>query len=116
MLPDDDRLADKVAQEPVVFMDCTTTEILVVGGSCLVGFFIVGIVIGLGIGRIMVGIIIGLLLGVGGSWLGLMQIQRLRNKYFENWLKEKLFLTKMNWGVTSVTMLTESRRYGRGRR
>lgn len=113
---DDDRLADKVAREPVVFMDCTTTEILYVGGGSLIGCFIFGILLGVIIGAVMVGIIIGLILGLGVAWLLLTQIQRLRNAYYENWLNEKIFLAKQEWGLGEITMLFGSKRFGRGSR
>lgn len=113
---EDDRLADKVAKEPVIFMDCTTSEVLTSGVSGLVGGLVVGIIIGIVIGAVMVGIIIGLLLGLASAWICLTQIQRLRNAYYENWLSEKIFITKQNIGIGSITMKSGSKRFGRGGR
>jgi conjugative transfer region protein (TIGR03750 family) len=113
---DDDRLADKVAKEPVIFMDCTTTEVLTAGTGGLVGGLVIGIIVGIVIGAVMVGIIMGLLLGLASAWLCLTQIQRLRNAFYENWLAEKIFLTKQNIGIGSNTMKAGSTRFGRGGR
>jgi conjugative transfer region protein (TIGR03750 family) len=113
---DDDRLADKVAKEPVIFMDCTISEVITAGGASLVGGLVTGIIVGIVIGKIMVGIIIGLLLGMASAWICLTQIQRLRNAYYENWLAEKIFLIKQSIGMGRLTMTTGSKRFGRGGR
>ena len=55
-----ERLADAVNQEPIVFADCTGSEIV---ASLVISFIVgmvLGIAIGIAIGYIMVGIIFGL--------------------------------------------------------
>src|SRR5688572_14125665 len=64
----DDRLADAVNQEPIVYNDCTQTELM---GSIVTGGVLglsLGIVVGIAIGIIMFGIVIGLIASVGICW------------------------------------------------
>lgn len=111
-----ERLADAVNQEPIVFADCTGTEIV---ASLVISFIvgmILGIIIGIAIGFIMVGIIFGLFFTMGGSWAMLQYLSSVRNKYYESFLKEKIFMHKLASGMFGLSLVDESVRYSRGDR
>ena len=110
-----DRLAEAINSEPVVFMDCTMREITV---SALVSS-VIGIAIFIFLMIIFgffVGAVLGLISIVGITYLALNWIQGLRQKYYEGWLAEKIFLTKLSIGLSSTPFLLDSKRYGRGAR
>jgi conjugative transfer region protein (TIGR03750 family) len=112
----DERLADSVNAEPIVFMDCTGTEIV---ASALVSFvagMMLGIIVGITIGKIMIGLIVGLIISLGFTYGLLHYLCAVRNKYYETWLKEKVFLYKLSSGFFGLTLINESHRFGRGAR
>lgn len=116
MSEQDERLADAVNQEPIVYNDCTQSELM---GSILLGGVIglaLGIVIGLAISFIMLGIIIGLIIAVGVTWFLMAWLKHIRQKYYLTWLKEKLFLFKLELGLTAGKYVSRSERYGKGAR
>lgn len=110
-----DRLAEAINSEPVVFMDCTMREITVSAlFSSVIGiaiFIFLMVIFGF-----FVGAVLGLISIVGITYLALNMIQGLRQKYYEGWLAEKLFLTKLSAGLSSKPFLLDSKRYGRGAR
>lgn len=111
-----ERLADAVNHEPIVFADCTGTEIV---ASFVISFLIgmvLGIIIGIAIGFFMVGIIFGLFFTMGGAWLMLQYLSSIRNKYYESYLKERIFLHKLASGLFDLSLIDESVRYSRGER
>ncbi len=112
----DDRLADAVNSEPMVYMDCTGNEIVVATIlSMTVGLFI-GVIIGIAIGKLMIGIILGLLLFLGLLFLALNWIASIRQKYYETWLSEKFFMAKEASGFFGLSLLKTSDRFDRGAR
>ena len=111
-----DRLADAVNQEPIVYNDCTQTELM---GSIIFGFVIgifSGIVIGVAIGFIMLGIVIGLLIAVALCWFSMNWIKHIRQKFYLTWFSEKLFLFKLQIGLISSKYIGHSERFGKGAR
>jgi conjugative transfer region protein (TIGR03750 family) len=112
----EDRLADSVNSEPIVFMDCSGSEIIM---SAIVGFVVglfLGVVIGIVINLIMIGAVLGLILGLAFTYGLLNYLCLVRNKYYETWLKEKWFMLKLRSGFFGLTLIEESVRYGRGAR
>lgn len=112
----EERLADSVNAEPIVFMDCTGSEIVM---SALISFVVgvpLGFFAGLLFGYLMAGLVIGLLLGLGSTYLVLNFISAVRNKYYETWIKEKFFMMKLRSGMFGLDLIEESTRYGRGAR
>ncbi|WP_331351265.1 DUF3487 family protein [Cellvibrio sp. UBA7671] len=112
----DDRLADAVNQEPIVYNDCTQSELM---GSFFIGAFIgltIGVVVGIVIGFIMFGIIIGLIISVGVSWFAMNWLKHIRQKFYLTWFKEKLFLFKLSIGMASGKFIGHSERFGKGAR
>lgn len=113
---DQERLADAVNHEPIVFADCTGNEIVV---SLIVSFIVsmvLGIIIGIVVGYIMVGIILGLFLTMGFAWAMLHYFSSIRNKYYASFLKEKIFMHKLASGMFALSLIDESVRYSRGDR
>ena len=53
-----------------------------------------GVVVGLVLLPLMMGLIIGLLLTLGLAWLLLNLVANSRNRFYESWLAEKVFLMK----------------------
>ena len=116
MTEHDDRLADAVNQEPIVYNDCTQTELM---GSIILGAIVgitVGVVIGIAIGFIMFGIVIGLILSIGICWLSMNWLKHIRQKFYLTWFKEKLFLFKLSIGMASGKYIGHSERFGKGAR
>jgi len=112
----DERLADSVNSEPIVFMDCTGTEIV---ASALISFvtgITLGVIGGFALGKIMIGLIVGLMLSLALTYGLLNYLCAIRNKYYETWLKEKLFLYKLSSGFFGLKLINESVRFGRGAR
>ncbi len=112
----DDRLADVVNQEPIVYMDCTQTELL---GSFVVGAvvgLILGLMIGVAIGFIMFGVMAGLIITLGVSWVCMAWLRHIRQKYYLTWFKEKLFLYKLQLGLIKHKFINHSLRFGKGGR
>lgn len=112
----DERLADNVNAEPIVFMDCTGTEILASGLISFVAGITLGIIAGIIIGNLMFGLILGLILSLAFTYGLLSYLCAIRNKYYETWLKEKLFLYKLSSGFFALKLINESVRFGRGAR
>lgn len=111
----EDRIADAVNQEPIVYADCTQSELLfALGFSAVVGLLL-GAGIGLLIGAFMFGIIIGMFIGVGVARLTLEVLKYVRQKYYLTWLKEKLFVTKQLF-IGGYQFISESKRYSKGAR
>jgi predicted Co/Zn/Cd cation transporter (cation efflux family) len=96
----DERLADNINDDPVVYMDCTMPQILWTGAVSTVISLVIGFVIGMLFGSFAIGFVIGILASLGLSWLGLTLIQNLRHTNFDGWLNEKMFLIKHNLLVT----------------
>ena len=112
----DDRLADLVNQEPVVFMDCTQGELM---GAFILGFavgFIIGIPLGISIDFIMFGIMTGLIIALGVSWGTMIWLRHIRQKYYLTWFKEKLFLFKFYTGLLKTDFINITKRFGKGSR
>jgi conjugative transfer region protein (TIGR03750 family) len=112
----DDRLADAVNQEPIVYNDCTQSELM---GSIGLGIAVgvtLGIIVGIAIDFIMFGIVIGLMISVGVSWFAMNWIKHIRQKYYLTWFKEKLFLFKRDAGFASGKYIGHSERFGKGAR
>ena len=111
----DDRLADAVNQEPLVYADCTQSELLfAIGAGAVIGLT-VGAVLGIAIGFFMLGIIIGMFIGVGCAWVIMESLKYIRQKFYLTWLKEKLFVIKhMLFG--GYPFVFESKRYSKGAR
>lgn len=112
----DDRLADAVNQEPIVYYDCTQTELM---GSIITGGILgltFGVAVGVAIGFIMFGIVIGLIASVGICWFAMNWLKNIRQKYYLTWFKEKLFLFKLNIGLTNGKYIGHSERFSKGAR
>lgn len=111
-----DRLADVVNAEPIVFMDCTGNEILVSGMVAFALGMVVGIVIGLVMGMFLIGCVLGLMFSLGLSYGFLQYLCAVRSKYYETWLEEKWFMAKLHSGFFGLSLIEDSVRYGRGAR
>lgn len=112
----DDPLADAVNQEPIVYYDCTQTELM---SSILAGAVIgltIGVVLGIIIGVIMFGIVIGLIIGLGITWGLLEWLKYIRQKYYLTWFKEKVMLMKMSIGMVTTKYMGDCKRFGKGAR
>ncbi len=112
----DERLADSVNSEPIVFMDCTGTEIVASALISFVAGIAIGVIGGIALGKIMIGLIVGLMLSLALTYGLLNYLCAIRNKYYETWLKEKLFLYKLSSGFFGLKLINESVRFGRGAR
>lgn len=116
----DERLADNINDDPVVYMDCTMPQILWTGAVSTIISLVFGFVIGLLFGSFVIGFVIGILASLGLSWLGLTLIQNLRHQNFDGWLDEKLFLIKHDLllllGFTESKLIRGSERLGKGAR
>lgn len=112
----DERLADSVNSEPIVFMDCTGTEIVASALISFVAGITLGVIGGFALGKIMIGLIVGLMLSLALTYGLLNYLCAIRNKYYETWLKEKLFLYKLSSGFFGLKLINESVRFGRGAR
>lgn len=114
---DENVLADVINQEPIVFMDCTQSEIaasFLIGG--LTGLS-TGIGFGVLIGFVMFGLVIGLMLAVGISYVSMNWLKNVRQKYYLTWLGEKKFLLAMSISISPTRQyIDQSRRYGKGAR
>lgn len=111
----EDRLADAVNQEPIVYADCTQSELLyAIATGAIVGLSL-GVVVGLSIGFFMLGIIIGMFIGVGVTWVAIEILKHIRQKYYLTWLKEKLFVTKQLF-LGGYQFVSETKRYSKGGR
>lgn len=114
---DENRLADQLNKDPIVFADCTGPEILLGFGIGMLIGIVVGIVIGASIGQILLGLIVGLVLGMGFSYLALTQIASARNRYYETWLAEKFFIAKTQLNIFALAnYISLTRRFSRSRR
>jgi conjugative transfer region protein (TIGR03750 family) len=116
MREQEDRLADAVNQEPIVYMDCTQSELM---GSIALGGLVglsLGVVIGISIGLFLLGLIIGLSLSLLFSWACMTWLKSVRQKYYLTWFKEKIFLVKLSYGMTSSKYISHSERFGKGAR
>lgn len=121
---EEERLADVVSSDPVVFMDCTGPQIMTSGLLGSIAGLVVGIVIGISIGFFFIGLALGMLLSLLFSYLAMLWIQSNREKYYETWLSETVFFKKRslvaNFGVflgkTPSEFIEGSRRFGRGAR
>ncbi len=115
--PDDNRLADQLNKDPIVFADCTGPEILLGFGIGMTIGILAGILLGASMGTFMVGLIFGLLIGLGLTYLALKQIANARNKYYESWLAEKFFIAKTQLNIFSEpNFISLTRRFSRSRR
>jgi hypothetical protein len=118
--PDDSRLADQLNKDPIVFADCTGPEIVAVFVIALVMGLIIGVLMGIVLLPFMMGLIAGLIITLALSWLLLMLVANARNRFYESWLGEKIFLFKRSLvGVISINesaYVDEYTRFGRGRR
>jgi len=112
----EDRLADVVNSEPIVFMDCTGSEIIMSAIVAFVVGIVVGVIIGIAIGMIMIGCMLGLIIGLGLTYAFLNYLCAVRNKYYETWLPEKWFMLKLRTGCFGLSLIEDSLRYGRGAR
>lgn len=113
---DENVLADVINQEPIVFMDCTQSEI---GASFVVGGVLglsIGIGFGLMIGFIMFGLVIGLTLAIVFSWAMMTWLKSVRQKYYLTWLEEKKFLLTRSFTFNSRPFVDQTCRYGKGAR
>lgn len=119
-LQGDNRLADQLNKDPIVFADCTGPEIMAVFGIALGVGLILGVVVGIILLPLMVGLILGLLTSLGLSWLLLNFVANSRNRFYESWLTEKVFLIRRNltgvFSVEETNYVDERTRFGRGRR
>lgn len=117
---DDNRLADQLNKNPIVFADCTGPEIIAVFGIALVVGLIIGVAVGVILLPFMMGLILGLLISLGLAWLLLNFVANARNRYYENWLTEHVFLIKRNFtnffSLDETSFVDERTRFGRGRR
>lgn len=112
----DDRLADAVNQEPIVYNDCTQTELMgAIGFGAVIGISI-GVFIGLSLGFFMFGVVLGLILSILIAWAAMTWLKHIRQKYYLTWFKEKIFLTKLSIGFMSTKFINKSQRYGKGAR
>ncbi len=115
--PDDNRLADQLNKDPIVFADCTGPEILLGFGIGMTIGILAGILLGASMGTFMLGLIFGLLIGLGLTYLALTQIANARNKYYESWLAEKFFIAKTQLNIFSEpNFISLTRRFSRSRR
>lgn len=93
-LEENDRLADLVNEEPIVFMDCTQSELM---GAFLISLVVglsLGVVGGVTVGQFVLGILFGLILTLALCWLILNWLRGIRQKYYITWFKEKQMLIK----------------------
>lgn len=115
--PDDNRLADQLNKDPIVFADCTGPEILLGFGIGMTIGILAGILLGASMGTFMLGLIFGLLIGLGLTYLALTQIANARNRYYESWLAEKFFIAKTQLNIFSEpNFISLTRRFSRSRR
>ncbi|MCR6651429.1 MAG: TIGR03750 family conjugal transfer protein [Cellvibrionaceae bacterium] len=116
----DERLADNINDDPVVYMDCTMPQILWTGVAATMISLFFGFFIGMLFSSFTIGAVVGILASLGLSWLGLTLIQNLRHANFDGWLNEKLFLIKhdlfFSLGFTESKLIRGSERLGKGAR
>lgn len=121
---DEERLADVVSADPIVFMDCTGPQVMYSGLFGTIAGLAVGAFCGIILGIVILGLALGLLLSLLFSYLAMRWIQRNREKFYETWLSETIFFKKRslvsNLGVfigkTPGDFIEGSRRFGRGAR
>lgn len=114
---DDNRLADQLNKEPIVFADCTGPEILLGFGIGMLLGILLGVIFGASLGKLMMGFIVGIVIGLGLTYLALKQIANARNRYYESWLAEKFFIAKTQLNIFSEpNFISLTRRFSRSRR
>lgn len=112
----EDRLADAVNQEPIVYNDCTQSELM---SAFIVGVVIglsIGIAVGVSFGVVMLGVVLGLILTILIAWAAMTWLKWIRQKYYLTWFKERVFLMKLYVGLLNAKFIKDSQRYGKGAR
>lgn len=112
----EDRLADTVNQEPIVYNDCTQSELMSAFIAGVVIGLSIGVVVGLAFGVVMLGVVLGLILTILIAWAAMEWLKWIRHKYYLTWFKEKVFLMKMSLGFLHTKYIQDSQRYGKGGR
>jgi|GEM_PF-2567624 len=113
---EENRLADQLNKEPIVFADCTGPEILMGFGIGMVLGVLIGLGLGASLGKLMLGLIFGLALGLGITYFVLTRIANARNRYYESWLAEKFFIFKLSLNILGENNFTSiTRRFSRRR-
>ena len=114
---DDDRLADAVNHEPIVFYDCTQSEMLgsvLAAAACgILSIVVISVVTGL----FFVGLITGLIVTLGAGWAFMTWLKHIRQKYYTTWFKEKVFLWKNAFSEflgAETGFVKYSKRFGKG--
>lgn len=114
---DENRLADQLNKDPIVFSDCTGPEILLGLGVGMSLGILIGVLLGVSLEAFMLGLIFGLILGLGFTYLALTRIANARNRYYETWLAEKFFIAKTQLNIVSEgNFISLTRRFSRSKR
>lgn len=116
MSKEDDRLADFLNEDPTVFFNCNSTEIMVSIIAALLSSLLPAIGLATLIQNALAGIMICLILTILFSWFYMTLVSRIREKHHEGWFKEKLLLLKIQYGMKTIPFINTSHRYRRGRR
>jgi len=112
----EDRLADTINEEPIVFMDCSSREIMLSLGTGAGIGLLSGSVIGLLVGPFLIWLCVGLALSVAIAWFLLVRFATIRHNKYSSYLAERVFITKRNLGLISSTYISGTKRFRRGRR
>ncbi len=116
---DDDRLADAVNQEPIVFYDCTQSEIMGAFAASGLMCILCTVLIAVAFGSFVFGLLAGLILSLLSGWAVMTWLKNIRQKFYTTWFQEKVFMFKQSLnefiGVRSV-FLNHSVRFGKGAR
>lgn len=116
----ENQLADDLTDEPIIFMGCTTTEILTL--------IMINIAIGAGlgilvaIGSLAISSSLAIILGSGAffggafglTMLSLGRLQSIKEQHGDNYYKEWIHLVMSEMGLADK-VLNESTRHSRGR-
>ncbi len=116
MSKEDDRLADFLNEDPTVFFNCNSTEIMVSIVAALFSSLLPAIGLATLIQNALAGIMICLILTILFSWFYMTLVSRIREKHHEGWFKEKLLLLKIQYGLKVIPFINTSNRYRRGSR
>lgn len=114
MNEDDDRMADLVNADPMVFYDCTGPEIVGAIGVSAVISLPLAIIAGVFFGNAMMGMIIYFLIVMGFFYLFLNFLRATRQKYHESWLQERIFLLKSKYSWKTYKYVDKSQRFSKG--
>src|SRR5690625_610319 len=114
------QLADTLTDEPIVFMGCTGTEIMLVIGLSAALCVPIGLIVGIILISLSpsVALLGGVIIAFGGSFavalVALNRLQSTKEQDGSDHDTETIALTRTRWGMGEPA-ITRSQRYSRGR-